>query len=439
MGGIAAIAAVVVALPTLMGGDEQPSGNGTVTGNEQSGDGNCIIAGGKNNSCPSPPAATSNSLGASPTWPTFSGCDAGTQIAVMPGGQTAESVRLNPSVDVREALTGKGAASYGDGHLYVALSAQDKATIQILSVRPMYFTSRPQADVAWVFDPQGGCGGDEIERVISLDLEHQRFNDLGTLAGEVPAKPEAGSRARVEPFGPTFLVKPGAPALIRIDAHACTGYHEWGLQIRYEVGGQIYTKELGSPSQPYRSVGGSSKPRPAFSFPMDRMKGLRSIEPIQEPFGCPAPGTASPTAKPVSGPGGTNPCKLVTRADVIGVLGGDYALTGSADPEVTGPFAERACEYSSATLGTVKITSNVDNKPGGTAWTTPLNIGVPGGPEFTTLGDAAYLAGDGSIAVRKGKAIVRVTFVGKVTDDPSRPKLIALATKAVAHMPAKVG
>ena len=263
--GLAALIAIAIAVPPLLHKDKQPSDGGTTT----------------------PAALSSDSLHVAQTWPTMSGCDGATEVAVLRDGPEAESVRLNPSVDVRELLTGQGAASFGSGHLYVSLSADERATVQILSIRPLFFASR-EADVAWVYDPQGGCGGEDVERVISLDLEHRRYTDRGTLSNETPATPEAGSPARSEPFGPAFVVEAGRPALVRVDAEACTGYYEWGLQIKYQVGGKIYTQDLGSPSKPYRSVGSLSEAKPGYSIEMNPEQSLRAIEPIQRPIGCPA-------------------------------------------------------------------------------------------------------------------------------------------------------
>jgi hypothetical protein len=84
-------------------------------------------------------------------------------------------------------------------------------------------------------------------------------------------------------FGPKFHVTHDDPAVLLVEAKACRGYHEWGLNITYATGGQTFTKILGTEQNPFRVMGATSKQVPQYTT---GQTGLEQAGTTQTPDGC---------------------------------------------------------------------------------------------------------------------------------------------------------
>ncbi|WP_344164516.1 hypothetical protein [Kribbella yunnanensis] len=253
-------------LPPVQEPTQQPSkqtGGVSVEGN-----GNCVNVGDGNNCTVSAPVITEdqNSLGVSPTWPMSLGCDGGTTVAAMKGDIAPGKVKRDPLKDIRAVLTKEHGAAYGRGSLSISLTAKVGTVVQIDNLKPIFYRDKATVQPEWVYDPMGGCGG-SFARVFALNLDNHAWKDLGVVSdSDTPegGKPPKGVPA--ETLGPRFHVSHDDPAVIVIRSQACTGYHEWGVELTYSTGGHTYTKVLGTEDAPFRSAGTPSRTTPVWTF-----------------------------------------------------------------------------------------------------------------------------------------------------------------------------
>jgi hypothetical protein len=279
IGALAAIVVIPLAIYEVAKGDDGPKLGGD-------GDSNCNING-SGNTCqgaPPPVKETEDSIEVSdPTWPMLPECDGATSVAAMPWNGAASSVKLSPATDVRETLTAQRAAAYGYGFVTLNIGAKTGTTIQILGIKPLFYTTK-KIDPVWVYDPMGGCG-DSYVRILDVDLDKRTSKDRGTSGGgDVGAEP--GSHVKSVPFGPKFHVTHDDPAAVTVNATGCSGYHEWGIQITYAVGGKTYKKVVGTADHPFRVVGKPSRPIPLYSEGSDDQEALSQVESSDGPTGC---------------------------------------------------------------------------------------------------------------------------------------------------------
>lgn len=138
----------------------------------------------------------------------------------------------------------------------------------------------------------GGCG-DSYQRVINvdldldLDLDKRKYIDAGIRSGGPTAPPGV----RSAPFGPKLHVTHEDPAVIVVNASACSGYHEWGVQITYATGGKTYTKVIGDSTHPFRTVGKPKSPLTVCSRQGGDLNKLNRVDTST------SPGTASDTSE----------------------------------------------------------------------------------------------------------------------------------------------
>ncbi|MFF4644388.1 hypothetical protein [Streptomyces sp. NPDC001389] len=180
------------------------------------------------------------------SWPEIKECDGVTSVA-MPVGGPAPASFLHKNVNFITAVTEKGGATWGSGHLYLTLSAQEGKTVVVEDIR---LSTRLPAQIdppAWIGVTQSGCGGFIYGREFDLDLDKPSLVDKG-VTGE-PEPNEA--RAKANPLGPAFTVSATDPAVIRVDVTACSGNYEWSLYVDYSYAGRSYRKLVG----PFRSMG----------------------------------------------------------------------------------------------------------------------------------------------------------------------------------------
>ncbi|MFJ3922229.1 hypothetical protein [Streptomyces sp. NPDC090022] len=179
------------------------------------------------------------------SWPTYEDCDGATSVAMPAGGPPLSSFQPQ-DIDFRKNVTAKGGATWGAGHLYLTLSAEEGKTVVVQDIRPS--TPRPIriGPPAWIAVTQGGCG-DSYNRVFSYDLDRAVLTDRG-----IDGKPEPGrQKANANPLGPAFTVSAADPAVVRVDVSACEGNYEWGLIVDYAHAGHVYRQTVG----PFRSMG----------------------------------------------------------------------------------------------------------------------------------------------------------------------------------------
>lgn len=263
------------------GGTDIRSGSGNVqagSGNVQAESGNCVIQGGTGNNCqvaPPLPTPAADPLAVNPGWPTIRNCDGSTLTAMLKGGLTPDLVPPSSTEDFRTTMVNKGGASFGTGHLYLTMTVVDDSTVQIEEIKPLFFRTTPMLP-AWVYDSLGGCGGDSYSRVFDLNLDRKTFTDQGSPTDE-PGDPLPNTRR--EPLGPSFHVERDDPAEVRIDASACdAAYYEWGLRIKYVAEGRTFTKEIGSPAEPFRSIGSGGSRVSAYT--LASATELKKSEPV---------------------------------------------------------------------------------------------------------------------------------------------------------------
>lgn len=149
----------------------------------------------------------------------------------------------------------------------------------------------------------------------------------------------------------------------------------------------------------------------------------------------------SPTPSGVAvGSGGStqfNPCVLINSTDVSHATGDYFDSLASANPSVTGPFAERKCAYE-GTAGTgVLVQTMLDDQPGGGAWKRSLEAAksdaagsfyepAPG------IGDEAFFGPVGTVVARRSYLVVIITIDGTTTD--TRQPLRELASTAMSRV-----
>jgi hypothetical protein len=269
VGAIVGVVGIVVAIGiyVLQSDGQQPGNTGNIqsgSGNLQNGSGNCIIQGGSGNNCQvkTTPTPAADPLKIDPSWPTLHGCDGGTATAMLPGGMAPDQVHLAVTGDPRMVMVGHGGASFGVGHLYLDMTVVDGSTVQIEEIKPLFF-QHLSVSPTWVFTPESGCG-ETYSRSFQLDLDKRTFTDQGL---PTYGPPPEGVSVPSAPLGPSFHVSRGDPAEIRIDVDSCDAVaYEWGLRIRYSANGHTLTKDIGTATTPYRSVGSGSTTVLAYTY-----------------------------------------------------------------------------------------------------------------------------------------------------------------------------
>jgi len=254
------------------GGDAAPSMSQQGTGNVgiQHGSNNCVNCQFQQPSAsPSPPL---NPLAINATWPTLRGCDGATEVAVFSGGPDPRTLRLVRNEDVRTRLASEGSAAFGRGFLELSLTVTDGSTVEITNLKPVIFR-RLAAQPEWIWNPEGGCG-DSYNRVFQLDLDHPSLKDRG-LQGNEAMRTDDDIPPAAAPLGSTFHVSQQDPAAIEIWADACSGMYEWGLELTSIVRGEQRVTQIGTPAQPFRSIGTLTAPAPTYGYDLsatDRIK-----------------------------------------------------------------------------------------------------------------------------------------------------------------------
>jgi hypothetical protein len=265
IGAIAGIVALVIAIAQFTK-DESPPPAGPSGNVSQGGTGNCNNNG-NNNSCsvvaPSPVVENEDSLEiAKPLWPMMPDCDGATMVAAMPQSPDASTLRATPAVDIRTVLTSRNGAAFGTGSATLSIAAKPGTTVQIMSVKPIFYRPQP-IEPKWVYNPMGGCGG-TYARLIQIDLDKETSVDKGVFddsGGDGPLPPGV----RSEPFGPKFHVTHDDPALLLVEAKSCAGYHEWGISLTYATGGKSFTKIIGTEQDPFRVMGAARTEVPQYT------------------------------------------------------------------------------------------------------------------------------------------------------------------------------
>ncbi|MFD3719804.1 hypothetical protein [Streptomyces sp. NPDC058674] len=153
---------------------------------------------------------------------------------------------MSRDVDFRKNVTAKGGATWGAGHLYLTLSAEEGKNVIVEKIQPSAPVPTRIGPPAWIAVTQGGCG-DVYGRVFEYDLDKAFFADRGVIGG----LPPDGKEAKTNPLGAGFIVSSDDPAIVRIDATACKGNYEWGVLVDYSSNGKSYRREVG----PFRSMG----------------------------------------------------------------------------------------------------------------------------------------------------------------------------------------
>ncbi|WP_330330827.1 hypothetical protein OHS33_14575 [Streptomyces sp. NBC_00536] len=194
-------------------------------------------------------AADKGPLYLTSSWPTFPECDGSTSVAMPAGGPAVNSFQ-SQDVDFRKNVTAKGGATWGDGHLYLTLSAQEGKTVIVQDIRPSTPRPTPIGPPAWIALTQGGCG-DTYGRVFAYDLDKASLVDKGVIGNPVMAE----KTAKANPLGSSFTVSAADPATIRVDVTACQGNYAWGLLVDYVYAGRTYREQVG----PFRSMGTPGK------------------------------------------------------------------------------------------------------------------------------------------------------------------------------------
>jgi hypothetical protein len=222
-----------------------------------------------------------NTPAISGTWPLGPGCDGATRVAT-PYDRDALPAPAAPDEDPRLTIVKADGGAFEFGTLIVRISVgSDGEPIQVTDLKPDVVSDQVP-DPAWVYDPLGGCGGDDVYRTFDYNLDDSTFTDAG-LTGDT-GEPVTGTIAA--DFGTAFAIQPGHFALIRVYALACDRNYEWSLAVEYQVAGDdaIQTETLG----PYRSYGqhgtaeaytgqpdgGGFYPVPAYVSEFDRPNGF---------------------------------------------------------------------------------------------------------------------------------------------------------------------
>lgn len=148
-----------------------------------------------------------------------------------------------------------------------------------------------------------------------------------------------------------------------------------------------------------------------------------------------------------------NPCKLVTSGDlnkVFTVNGkrAQFSPVDTTNPPVVSTFQERNCGYTGIVPGiytdqpvdgtsvTIMVTTQVDDRVGGTAWQAQTQAGrLLGSKPDAKLGNGAFIMEPGHVVAHKGRVIVEVNpFIdtnGVVTNSVAE-KLVRTALSRIA-------
>jgi hypothetical protein len=284
--GIGAFAAILGAvLPVVIfvipGGSTARAGH---VGNTQAGSGNCYIQGGTDNTCQGSRHGSrgpAGRLSIHTMWPVAPGCYPATEVAVFPGGpRPPVGGPVNP--DPRNELAEHGGAAFGQGFVTLTLTTTGNAVAQIVSIHPVFYrigSRRP----TWVYQAEGGCG-ETYSRIFALNLDKRTFTDQG-LRGN-PSALTGTARPLAASLGHSFHISPSAPAQITVVATACHAYYEWGLQITYVVGGHEVTKDIGTKTDPLRSVGALSASPATYGGAPPTYEKIKKITSFRNTAGC---------------------------------------------------------------------------------------------------------------------------------------------------------
>jgi hypothetical protein len=284
VGAVAGVAAVGLTVLYAQGGDDgatSMSQQGTANVGIQDGSNNCVNCQFQQPSAsPSPPL---NPLAINATWPTLRGCDGATEVAVFSGGPDPRTLRLVKNEDVRTRLSAEGGAAFGPGFLELSLTVTDGSTVEITNIKPVIF--RRLADQPeWVWNPEGGCG-DSYSRVFDLDLDRPSLTDRG-LVGDEATNSDDDIPPATAPLGSTFHVSQQDPASVEILAHACSSTYEWGVEVTSVVRGEQRTTQIGTPAQPFRSIGTLTAAVPAYGYDMNATDRIKRTGQQQRPPNC---------------------------------------------------------------------------------------------------------------------------------------------------------
>lgn len=185
------------------------------------------------------------SLQATPSWPLLTGCDGATETATSTQQPAQVTIGLTADQDVRQVMIKHGGGAWRSGTLTLKLEAPKSQTLFITGIQPHVF--KELTPPAWKYTPLGGCG-DAYARIFYLDLDKPRpyLKDAGIQ----------GDKNMAPPFGKAFTVSPTDPALIQINAFACTRSVEFGLTVYYSMGGRAATVDVGTRQAPFRLFAG---------------------------------------------------------------------------------------------------------------------------------------------------------------------------------------
>ena len=175
--------------------------------------------------------STQHGLSVAASWPVAPTCD---------GFRGVAGIEDVPAEFDRSAIANSsGGGAWSDGLLLLTFSSDDGAAVSVLGVKPRVELVNTPA--TWAYAPDGGCGGDELDifRSFVLDLDSQTFENVGEAA-----------TGESDPFGASFTVDASTPAIIAINAYACSASYDFWLDVTYSAPGddEVSVKELG----PYR-------------------------------------------------------------------------------------------------------------------------------------------------------------------------------------------
>jgi hypothetical protein len=192
-------------------------------------------------------APPGTALAVAPHWPTLLGCDGATEIGVPAGAGPITS--FHSANDARSELINQGGGAWQSGTVTLDLSVSGAGSVDVTDIKPHILRSDLPSP-AWVFQPEGGCGG-ETARLFHLALDNPpALTDRGL--DQEDSQP-SGAAVPTAALGPAFVLTGTEHDQIQVHAVACRGNYEWNLGVNYVVTGQstVHTVTVG----PYISYG----------------------------------------------------------------------------------------------------------------------------------------------------------------------------------------